>query len=76
MRSTFRLNNDNGNETNGEITPATKSQQPQVTQGCTVLIETLIRQLCAVLEMDEARRQKLYHSNQTFSFKHSYIIDI
>ncbi|XP_071553933.1 eukaryotic translation initiation factor 2-alpha kinase 1 isoform X2 [Temnothorax nylanderi] len=61
MRSTFCLNNIDENQNNGKIMPAGKSRKPHMTQA-TVLIESLLQQLCAILEGDKVRREKLYYA--------------
>ncbi|XP_024882771.1 eukaryotic translation initiation factor 2-alpha kinase 1-like isoform X2 [Temnothorax curvispinosus] len=61
MRSTFCLNNIDENQNSGKIMPAGKSRKPQLTQA-TVLIESLLQQLCAILEGDKVRREKLYYA--------------
>ncbi|XP_018317462.1 eukaryotic translation initiation factor 2-alpha kinase 1 isoform X3 [Mycetomoellerius zeteki] len=55
MRSTFCLD-DNDNE-NGSIAP----RERQITRSTSILIESLLRQLCNLLEEDKVRRNKLYH---------------
>lgn len=55
---TLCLNSTNEDKSNKEITTI-KSQELQITQ--TVLIESLLQQLCTILEGDKVRRKKLYH---------------
>jgi len=59
MRSTFCVNNVNENQNNGAIA----SQEQQITQATGILIESLLQQLCTMLEGDKIRRNKLYYSN-------------
>ncbi|KYN18182.1 Eukaryotic translation initiation factor 2-alpha kinase 1 [Trachymyrmex cornetzi] len=57
MRSTFCLDNINKNE-NRSIAP----REQQITQSTGILIESLLRQLCNLLEEDKVRRNKLYYT--------------
>lgn len=57
---TFCLNT-NEDKSNKEITTI-QSQELQITQA-TVLIESLLQQLCYTLVGDKVRRKKLYHGN-------------
>ncbi|XP_070518789.1 eukaryotic translation initiation factor 2-alpha kinase 1 isoform X4 [Cardiocondyla obscurior] len=58
-KSTFCLNNSK-DESNKKITPAKKKVQDlQVT---TVLIESLLQQLCDAIEQDQARSEKLFNA--------------
>lgn len=67
MKSTFCLNDVEEDRKIREIAPKKKkSREPQVTQA-TVLIESLVQQLCNILEEDKVRRKKLYNGNQSFS---------
>jgi len=59
MKSTFCLSNVNEDQNNGTIT----SKEQQITQATGILIESLLQQLCTVLEGDKIRRNKLYYSN-------------
>lgn len=52
-------------QSKGKITQTIKSREPQITQA-TVLIESLLQQLCTVIEEDKVRRKKLYYSNRAF----------
>ncbi|XP_036140373.1 eukaryotic translation initiation factor 2-alpha kinase 1 isoform X2 [Monomorium pharaonis] len=56
--STFRINSKN-NQNNGEVAQRTARQQA-MTQATGVLIESLLQQLCAMLEGDKVHRNKLY----------------
>lgn len=60
MRSTLRLNSINENQSNGKI-----MQGEQIANATGVLIESLLQQLCTMLEGDEVRRNKLYYGNQS-----------
>lgn len=60
-KSTFCLDNTKNEDKNKKITTI-KSREPQITQ-FTVLIESLLQQLCTILEGDKVRRKKLYHGN-------------
>jgi len=55
---TFCLDDINENE-NRSITP----REQQITQSTSILIESLLRQLCNLLEEDKVRRNKLYYGN-------------
>ncbi|KAG5330394.1 E2AK1 kinase, partial [Acromyrmex charruanus] len=57
MRSTFCLDDINENE-NRSIAP----REQQITQSTGILIESLLRQLCNLLEEDKVRRNQLYHA--------------
>ncbi|KAG5318250.1 E2AK1 kinase, partial [Pseudoatta argentina] len=57
MRSTFCLDDINENE-NRSIAP----REQQITQSTGILIESLLRQLCNLLEEDKIRRNQLYHA--------------
>ncbi|KYN35257.1 Eukaryotic translation initiation factor 2-alpha kinase 1 [Trachymyrmex septentrionalis] len=57
MRSTFCLDDINENE-NRSIAP----QEQQITQPTGILIASLLRQLCNLLEEDKVRRNKLYYT--------------
>ncbi|XP_050445577.1 eukaryotic translation initiation factor 2-alpha kinase 1-like isoform X2 [Cataglyphis hispanica] len=54
MNSTFYLNNNTENSTNGQLT--------QVNFSFGVIIQSLVKQICFTLEKDKARRNKLYHA--------------
>lgn len=57
MNSTFRLNDNTENSTNGQITPVNPSSG--------VVIESLVNQICSILEKDKTRRKKLFDGNQS-----------
>ncbi|KYM79290.1 Eukaryotic translation initiation factor 2-alpha kinase 1 [Atta colombica] len=57
MRSTLCLDDINENE-NRSIAP----REQQITQSTGILIESLLRQLCNLLEEDKVRRNKLYYA--------------
>ncbi|KAM0727746.1 Eukaryotic translation initiation factor 2-alpha kinase 1 [Formica fusca] len=54
MNSTFCLNHNIENSTNGQIT-----QRVNFSSG--VVIQSLVKQICFILEKDKARRNKLYY---------------
>lgn len=60
-KSTFCLKSMTEDQSKGKITQTIKSREPQITQA-TVLIESLLQQLCTVIEEDKVRRKKLYYT--------------
>lgn len=56
MNSTFCLNHNTENSTNGQIT-----QRVNFSSG--VVIQSLVKQICFILEKDKTRRNKLYYGN-------------
>lgn len=47
------------NQSNGTIQP----QEQQIAQSASVLIESLVQQLCTAMEQDKAKRKRLFYSN-------------
>jgi len=60
MDSTFCSNDNTENLTNGQIT--------RVNPSSGVIIESLVNQICSILEKDKTRRKKLYDGNQSINF--------